>query len=250
MATSNKPCPSNKSQPFSESTFMKPYRVGVLGGMGPLAGIELHRLIIEATPAQIDQDHLQVVLFTDPKIPDRSTSLIRDGGRSFAAAAAKSAQVLEQAGVDIISLACMTAHSRLAVIQAAVGVPVLNGIELTQELLDRDYAGKRIALLATTGSIKAEIYTAGSRTIDWLLPEPAAQSRIMAGIYDIKAGHFEHGADKITDTLGELTARGASVFVLGCTEIGLLQGRLTDLGYEVVDPMRVLASKVVELSQF
>ncbi|MCE7996916.1 MAG: hypothetical protein HEP71_33450 [Roseivirga sp.] len=40
--------------------------IGIVGGMGPQAGVALHEAIIRRTPVEKDQDHLSVVLMTYP----------------------------------------------------------------------------------------------------------------------------------------------------------------------------------------
>lgn len=40
--------------------------IGIIGGMGPAATIELFRRIISLTPAEQDQDHLQIVIDNNP----------------------------------------------------------------------------------------------------------------------------------------------------------------------------------------
>jgi len=40
--------------------------IGIVGGLGPLAGIDLFRKITEQTPANIDQEHLPIILFSFP----------------------------------------------------------------------------------------------------------------------------------------------------------------------------------------
>jgi aspartate racemase len=228
---------------------VKPFRLGILGGMGPAAGVELHRLVINATPAIIDQDHLQVILFTDPKIPDRTTSLKDDDGQAFASSAATSAQVLERAGVDCIAMACMTAHARVSLIQKSVSVPIINGVELVHRVLIEKYAEQPVGLLATTGAVESGLYTSGSHAIDWIIPDATAQRLLMAGIYAIKAGDLELGRHKVVAAMRLLAQAGATVFVLGCTELGLLHDDLAQRGYSVVEPMRILARHLVCLSQ-
>ena len=53
--------------------------IGILGGMGPLATVDFYRKVIDATPADVDQDHLPVVAWADPTVPDRSAALIGHG---------------------------------------------------------------------------------------------------------------------------------------------------------------------------
>lgn len=227
----------------------KPFRIGILGGMGPLAGVELHRLIIEATPATKDQEHLQIMLFTNPAIPDRTESLQKNDGTAFAAVAGESARELEKAGVDVILLACMTAHSRLMQIQAKTKVPILSGIPLVHTALTMHFPKAKVALLATPGSIRSGVYTRNSPMIDWMLPEPETQTLVTDAIYKIKAGHIGIGTQILKSAIHTLGRQGATVFILGCTELGLLYAELQEQNVTVIDPMRLMAHHVVLLSQ-
>jgi aspartate racemase len=259
VAAAHKAVATNKN--LKESTYMNPsiknlattqhnksFRVGIIGGMGPLAGVELHRLIIDATPAKKDQDHIEVLLYTNPLIPDRTQSLREDDGESFAAAAARSAQLLEHVGVDIIAMACMTAHSRLAKIRASVNVPVLNGIDLVHSALRRQFAGEPVALLATKGSVASQVFTQSAEDISWMLPDTELQDYIQKSIYDyIKAGDELIGITMVSEAMRLLRERGAKAFILGCTELGLLHDGLQQYGYQLVEPLRLLAQEIVIL---
>lgn len=231
-----------------QSDSRKPFRIGILGGMGPLAGIELHRLIVDATAATKDQDHLQVVLFTNPSIPDRTQSLNDDNGESFAHAAGESVAELERMDVDVMVMACMTAHSRLVDIQKHTRTPILNAVPLVHAALTTHYPKKRIALLATPGSIKSGVYTANSPAIDWLVPDSKLQQQVTDAIYKIKAGSPLTGSHQLLKAMAALEKQGAEVFILGCTELGLLFAELQERDYSVIDPMRLMAQQLVILS--
>jgi aspartate racemase len=213
--------------------------------MGPLAGIELHRLIVEATPATKDQDHIQTVLFTNPAIPDRTQSLQHDDGKLFAAAAGESVAELEKMNVDVIAMACMTAHSRIQHIQSHTKTPILSGISLVHTMLT-NYHQKRIALLATTGSVRSGIY-AERPGVNWLIPSEPIQHHITEAIYKIKAGSLLTGNRSLSKAVQALSTEGAEVFVLGCTELGLLYADLQERGVHVLDPMRLIAQQITIL---
>ena len=53
--------------------------IGILGGMGPEATLDLFSKIIANTPAARDQDHLRVVIDSNPKVPDRTAAILRGG---------------------------------------------------------------------------------------------------------------------------------------------------------------------------
>ncbi len=96
--------------------------IGILGGMGPAATLALYERIIALTPAQCDQDHLRVIIDSNPKIPDR-TAAILGNGESPLPAMAESAKTLERAGADFIVIPCNTAHYWLDELQKEVAIP-------------------------------------------------------------------------------------------------------------------------------
>ncbi len=224
---------------------MKPKRIGILGGMGPLAGVELQRLIVEATPAQRDQDHLEVVCYTAPFIPDRTDSLKQDGGSQFVTGVVQACRTLVLAQVDTIVMACHTAHARLAVIQQQVPVPLFDMVQSTADHLQAHYPQQRIVLLATEGTITSGVYS-DILGIDWIVPSPAEQSTLMDIIYTIKAGRPDWNRNVLVSLLRSLQDQGGSAFLLGCTELSLYYDFLVEQGFSVIDPLRIAAQQIVD----
>ena len=84
--------------------------VGILGGMGPAATVDLVSKILAATDAARDQDHLHLIVDCNPKVPNRNEAV--DGtGPSPAPALVAMARRLEAAGADFLVMACNTAHA-------------------------------------------------------------------------------------------------------------------------------------------
>ena len=50
--------------------------LGIIGGMGPMATAYLLQLIIEMTDAKTDQEHLDVIVFNRPAVPDRTAYIL------------------------------------------------------------------------------------------------------------------------------------------------------------------------------
>ncbi len=83
--------------------------VGVLGGMGPLATACFLRILVEMSPATKDQEHLQVIAYSNPLIPDRTSAILKNT-QSPVPEMIKTAQALKSAGADFIVTPCNTAH--------------------------------------------------------------------------------------------------------------------------------------------
>ena len=218
--------------------------------MGPLAGVQLQELIIKATPAAKDQDHLEVVCFTFPSIPDRTESLENDGGASFSSAVLKAARFLEDAGATVLAIPCNTAHAKLEDIQGEVNIPVLDMIDFVIQELKAKYAnGVSVGLLATNGTLKEKIYEKrGQGRFRWIIPDEYDQKIITQIIYGIKGGvdpnKFINDIEKI---VSYIVQQGAESVVLGCTELSLFRAQLQKSEYPIVDPLTILAERLVSL---
>lgn len=222
--------------------------VGVIGGMGPLATVDLYRKIVEHTLADCDQAHVRTIIDSNTNIPDRTAALL-SGGESPVRELQSSARLLEQAGAQVLVMPCHTAHCFYDEVQAAVHVPVLNMIELTvQELKRRGVA--RAGLLATDGAVQSGIYQrhfAGSG-IELLLPDPEGQAALMDMIYSgVKAGRSDYDTQAVRTALDRLIDAGAQTLILGCTELPPAF-EMYGLDYPNLDPTLTLALAAITAS--
>ena len=53
--------------------------IGVLGGMGPAATVDLFNKFVTFTAAQRDQEHIPLIISSIPDIPDRTDALMHNG---------------------------------------------------------------------------------------------------------------------------------------------------------------------------
>ncbi len=214
--------------------------------MGPEATCDLYMKIIRSTPAGKDQDHLRVVIDSNPKIPDR-TAYILGTGKDPRPYLIETARNVEKAGASFIVLPCNTAHYFHKDIQDNVNVPVLHIMEEVAKHLKGKV--QTAGLLATTGTLKTELYEESlSRVgIETLLPGEEGQDKVMEAIYQVKAGKTDTARKLILEQARGLEAAGAEAVIAGCTEIPLVL-RQGDLGIEVVDATDVLARACVRLA--
>lgn len=229
------------------------FRLGILGGMGPLAGVLLQKLIIEATPASCDQEHLQVVCFTNPHIPDRTESLELNNGNSYLSSLIASARVLENTNVTMLVIPCNTAHARLPELRKNITTPILDMISLSLEhtaYVCRN--GARIGLLATDGTLRERIYEqlGAKYDLSFVPPNHSDQKLLMDVIYKIKAGNKSGVRYALVDIASRLISERVDAVVVGCTELSLYTEKIVPASsVPIIDPLRVLAKKLVSLSQ-
>lgn len=220
--------------------------VGIIGGMGPLATVDLMSKIIQVTPAKNDQDHIHLIVDNYPQIPDR-TSAIMGKGNNPLPFMKQSAERLEKAGADILVIACNTAHYYWQDIQDTINVPIMNMPNETASFID-EVGPRCVALLATDGTMKTMLYQKSlrERGIEVLEPDDHTQSMVMEGIYAVKSGDFAKGKHLIVQAAQIMIDRGAAAVIAGCTEIPIVLGDVKEL--QVIDPTYILAQKVVEFA--
>ncbi|MBU0461204.1 MAG: amino acid racemase [Nanoarchaeota archaeon] len=227
--------------------------IGVLGGVGPEATASLFLRIIQATPAKKDQQHIPVIIFNKPQIPDRTEGILFNGEDPLPALI-ETAKQIERANADLILIPCNTAHYYLPQIQKEVSIPIINMIEETAKFIRKNYPSiKNVGLIATSGTVKTRIYhqELAKHGIKVISPNDVIQETVvMDAIYGtkgIKAGFHKLPRQKI-ERVGELLmARGADMIIAGCTEISLIL-KQRNVNYVVIDPMTLLAETSVEIA--
>ena len=207
--------------------------IGILGGMGPLATADLFRKIVLMTDAACDNDHIRIYVDDNSSIPDRTAAILQ-GSTDPVPAMTDSLQKLVACGADCIVMPCNTAHYFLPRLQAQTEIPFLSMLKATAIACREHFYGKTAAILATKGTLSAELYqqALAAEDVPYVVPDDAQQDALMRVIYDgVKAGKTPDFYRKDMElVLNALTARGADYFILGCTELPqLLTPQDTDI---------------------
>ncbi|MAE13186.1 aspartate racemase [Candidatus Woesearchaeota archaeon] len=228
--------------------------IGILGGLGPEATKDLYEKIIQTTPAKCDQDHIEIIIYNNPKIPDRTQAILYNGENPLPQLI-HTAKTLEKAGAELIVIPCNTAHYFLDKLQPRTPVPILNMIEETAAFIHHNYPDtKKVGILATTGTIKTNLYqkTLQNTGIMPITPSTYEQeSLIMEAIYGtqgIKRGKKTQPRKLLLKAAQSLTQQGAQLIILGCTEIPLAL-RQKEISSVLINPANILAEKIITLTQ-
>lgn len=221
--------------------------IGVLGGMGPLATVDLYRKIIQATPARTDQEHLPVLIDADPSVPDRTAALLEEG-EDPTPWLIRGADRLAAAGASFIVIPCNTAHAFLGSMRPGCPVPIISMIEQTaREVARTTEAGARVGILATSGTLSAGLYQTALEHYGYqsLTPDDDAQAGVMSTIDRVKAGEIdEHAAGPALATAEGLAVRGAAALLAACTELPVVLSQ-EQVSVPLIDPTDVLARAAV-----
>jgi aspartate racemase len=221
-------------------------RIGVLGGMGPLASAEFMVRLVNATPAQIDQDHFPTTLDATPQIPDRPSAI--DGrGPDPLPAIVEVIRRLEQAGCAMITMPCNTVHHWYDLLQAETQLPILHIADaVADQLRDSVPQAKRIGILGSTVTTRLGIFSNRLGT-EWQWVYPSADelaNLVVPGIAAVKAGDLVRGRDLFLTATRQLSLRGLDVLVYACTEIPVVL-KIQDVAMPVIDSMDALAKYTI-----
>jgi aspartate racemase len=199
--------------------------IGVLGGLGPWATLDLFEKILRLTPARRDQDHLRVIIDNNPRVPDRGAAILGDGDDPTPALV-EGARTLERAGADFIVIPCNTAHVFHPAIQAAVGIPVLHIMdEVAAAARDQCPRARVLGLLATEATVVSGLYhrSCGRAGFSVIAPDRRGQEVVTASIAAVKAGRRDaRTGQALVPVLRELVLGGADAVIVGCTELPLV----------------------------
>jgi len=225
--------------------------IGVVGGMGPEATLDFFKKIIRNTEAKRDQDHLRIIIYNNPKIPDRTPAVLGTG-KSIIPDMVKTAKSLEKAGASFIVIPCVTAHYFIDDFRKQVNIPIISLIEeLGREIVDNYSYIKKVGLLATSGTIKGghvqnRLEKLG---IQILIPsEDLQEELVMEAIYGkkgIKAGYINYeNKEKFIKITELLIKKGAEGIIAGCTEIPLVL-KQNDIPIPLFDTILILAKAAI-----
>lgn len=238
--------------------------IGVLGGVGPYAGLDLMRKIFDQTSAHCDQDHLPVIQYSlSHKIPDRTAFLLGQSNDNPGLAIGEIMVGLARSGATVIGMPCNTAHSP-AILDAALASLEKSGCKVrfvhmidavVKSIRTRWPALHKVGVLSTIGTYETRIYqdALGKAGFEVLFPDAEGRGRVQDAIsnaeYGIKAQSnpvTERAYSQLSEEARKLVEQGAEAVVLGCTEIPLALTERELHGVPLVDATFVLATALIE----
>ena len=221
--------------------------------MGPAADEYFQRCVRETLSAPSDQMQMSMVVLKNNRISDRTAALSDPSAPSPVAELLRTVRDLSAFGVSHIVWPCNTAHAFLPEVLRALPADdarkILNMVTITVDALP----AQGTALLATHGTLAAQVYhracvRAGK---ELAVPDAETQQKIHASIYeDLKKGDIRQAVPVLLDAVKALKKSGATHMLLGCTELPLAyevsQKEFDALEVTYIDPMRFAARAVVQ----
>lgn len=240
--------------------------IGIVGGVGTFAGIDLLRRIYSLSDARTDQDHLPVAMISNPPlVADRTAFLQGKVKENPGIAIAEIINRLAASGAEIIGIPCNTAHSPRIFEEIVSRIPenikLLDLIEEVCKLIVENHQKiRKVGILGTNGSFISKLYTdpLSDHNILAIYPEERIQKKLVhPAIYDEEYGIkafsnpvSDRAREDLLEAASSLVRRGAEAIVLGCSEIPLaISQRMIDQCI-VIDSMSVLSQSLINNSYY
>jgi aspartate racemase len=239
--------------------------IGIIGGVGPYAGLDLVQKIFNNTIARDEKEHLPVSLISTPeKIEDRTKFLIGESDINPGYKIAENILLLEKCGAEIVGIACNSAHapSIFNVIleklsEANSKVEVANIIKVTVDFVKSHTAqGANIGIMSTIGTHNSGIYSEPLKTAGFNVIDPDREvigDLIHKAIYDTEYG-IKSMAHPVSSVAKEMLKKAidfyqekkAKAIILGCTELPIAIREKRINGIQILDPTTILARHLIQ----
>ena len=225
-------------------------KLGILGGMGPAASAEFVNRLIAQTPASCDQDHIPFVLWSDPRVPDRSTSL-RNKDDLPLSWLLNGIQGLKSAGCNCIVIPCNTAHFWFDEMkkQASWNSKIIHIVDsVVDALQDVNVTNSTIGIIGTQATIELGLYQYKLNKLGWNCITPTKEEMdtlVQPAINLIKANNNEAAQPLIMTVVNRLIDSGAKAVVLGCTELPLAVKQTEEKGIPLINSIDSLVKSAL-----
>lgn len=224
--------------------------LGIIGGMGPMASAVFYDMISSKTDASCDQENLNLILLSHAAMPDRTRAILSKDEAQIEAVRSKlyaDAMFLQNAGCTAIAVTCNTAHYFVNMIEDELDIPFIHLIRETAEAVASEFGARKVAVLATDGTIETRLYQdeLSKRGVIAFTPKAEVQALVMHEIYEcIKSG--KPADEEIWQKIEEyVKAEGCEAAVLACTELSVVRKDLS-LGSFYFDPMDIMAERCLD----
>lgn len=219
------------------------YDIGIIGGMGPEATVEMFRRFVSYVEAECDQEHMNICVLNDAKTPDR-TKAIMNGNDDPVININHSISELINLGCPRFVVACNTAHYYKDQFLHLDKIKFIDMIDCTLSYIEKKYHGYTVCVLGTNATVNAGVYSQGSEGHKIIYPSPKDQEIIMQAITDTKKGlEKDEIVSKIEQVIQKID-EAKIVFILGCTELSIYHQKIAN-NYNVVDAMDLTVLKAI-----
>ena len=220
--------------------------LGILGGMGPQAALDLQQKILDFTEAGCDQEHIRVYVDNHAQIPDRIGAVLR-GARSPAPEIQESLDKLAAIGAQCVVMPCVSAHYFVPQLAVPPGLLFIDMLQVAAEACAARFPSLMAGILCSEAIAHSRILTPYLErlSIPHIYTNEEHQRLLGRLILDVKVkSDMRATADSLLSIAGELMSRGADYILLACTELPLIN-QYRPLPHPCIDATAELAKAAV-----
>ena len=220
------------------------YKLGVIGGMGPLATVKFYNKVVLNTEAHNDNEHIDLIVLNHSTMPDRTRCIIENKDTEFLNEIKKDLEILDKIGVDVVAIPCNTSHYFYDEFKNFTNLKIINMIEET--ILEIKRRGiKKVAVFGTLGTLNSKVYDKYAKKNGIEVKELSLEDKnsVMDIIYKIKETNNLENKDFI-EILNKY-CDDETIGIIACTELSLLD---ICKNINTIDALDVLVNKSIEYS--
>jgi len=229
----------------------KPKTIGIIGGMGPFAGVELHKRIITLTKACSDQDHHNVIhLSFSSQIGDRTDYLSGKIQYNPGIEIAKQIEIAKDLGAQSFVVACNTAHSP-KILQHFEQARLVHLIRSCAHFCSKEKI-ESVGVISTNGTLESALYQNELSNLKIQSSQLSFENNdqfIHRAIYDADFGLKAIGSNSkaIDLVIQGIQKLGSDSIILGCTELSFIKDELESQLNEItfIDPLDCVALDLI-----
>lgn len=225
---------------------MESKKLGVIGGLGPMATAVFLEMVVEMTDADVDQEHIEMLIHHCPQIPDRTSYILGNSSENPEIKMIEVEKELERQGAEMIVIPCVTSTYFWKELSEAVDIPVLNIVEELHKYFKQCNV-RSVGLMATSGTVESGLFQKAfaGENCRLILPSKERQQDVMHLIYNNIKANKPAEMERFAAVSEELREQGAEVIILGCTELSVLH-KDHEIGAGYLDAMQLMAKCAVE----
>lgn len=199
--------------------------IGLIGGLSWQSSADYYRLLNGEVQHRLGGQHNARSVMVSVDFADAETMMRAGDWDGLTRLVIDAGQRVEAAGADLVLLCTNTMHKLAEPLQAALGIPLLNIIDVAAGAV-REAGLSQVALLGTRFVMREDFYVQrlADGGVQALVPDAAGQAEVDRIIFEeLTRGRITEASRRAyLQVIAQLRHEGAQGVILGCTEIGLL----------------------------
>lgn len=227
---------------------MKKNVIGLVSGIGPLAGLDVLKKIYaysaEKYSAHQDEEYPDVIMLNH----GIGVDALAHRSKSFHDGIMRMVKQIQDGGANVVGIACNTAHIYFDNIKIRRNIVLVNLIEEVALVAKKTCDNRPIGLLTSHGTRDQKLYHKylAEQNVNFVEVNDEQQDLLDKTIDLVMAHREKEAAKYLKKVIDELSVNGVEEFLLGCTELPIAYDCIRNSNYHVLDANWVLAQCLVD----